>query len=606
MTDTNAALPYANPTKNCDLIMKGGITSGVVFPHAICELAKTYRFHSIGGTSAGAIGAVMAAAAEYRRSTSTDPVERNAGFERVNAMPDVLAARLPTFFQPSQETKPLFSIGMAAIRAKGSKVWAVLLQTLRSFAKEVIIGAIPGLLIALLSRSIEGALLGLVLLLIGVLGMLVYALYRAVTTVLPSNDFGLCSGLTQPGETEPGFTDWIAAEIEAVAGRSGGDPLTIGDLTKAEIRVASVTTDLSSRRPYELPFATRVHCFRKSEFELLFPPSIMNYLLRVSSKREATGKGIPSDFYDLPPSEELPVAVIARMSLSFPGLIRAVPLYRRDLSLVPTDDSKEPVPVRCLFSDGGITSNFPIHLFDSLLPSRPTFGISLASYDPRRHSRRVFMPNTFQEGEEEDDITPVLPVSGLSGFVASILSTARNWQDTLQSQLHGYSERIVEIRLDDSKEGGLNLDMEKKTVSYLSELGKEAGTTVISNFSFNEHRWRRAITALPTLAQSLKRMQERFDAEGGPVGTAGSLEPGAFAYETILSSYTPTGFVDLSGERREALRTFAEKAAAAGHSAGAPATDPVTRQKANLRIAASMETSARAPSAPPPPPAPNG
>ena len=47
----------------CDLIMKGGITSGVVYPLAIVELAQKYRFKNIGGTSAGAIAAAAAAAA---------------------------------------------------------------------------------------------------------------------------------------------------------------------------------------------------------------------------------------------------------------------------------------------------------------------------------------------------------------------------------------------------------------------------------------------------------------------------------------------------------------------------------------------------------------
>ena len=47
--------------------MKGGITSGVVYPHALCELARTYRFVNVGGTSAGAIAAAGAAAAEHGR-----------------------------------------------------------------------------------------------------------------------------------------------------------------------------------------------------------------------------------------------------------------------------------------------------------------------------------------------------------------------------------------------------------------------------------------------------------------------------------------------------------------------------------------------------------
>ena len=39
----------------CDIVMKGGITSGVVYPPAICRLAEHYHFKNIGGTSAGAI-----------------------------------------------------------------------------------------------------------------------------------------------------------------------------------------------------------------------------------------------------------------------------------------------------------------------------------------------------------------------------------------------------------------------------------------------------------------------------------------------------------------------------------------------------------------------
>lgn len=55
-----------NPSRKldeCDLVMKGGITSGVVYPPAVLELATRYRFRSIGGSSAGAIAAALAAAA---------------------------------------------------------------------------------------------------------------------------------------------------------------------------------------------------------------------------------------------------------------------------------------------------------------------------------------------------------------------------------------------------------------------------------------------------------------------------------------------------------------------------------------------------------------
>ena len=48
---------YSSPERDCDVVMKGGITSGVVYPHAICELARAFRLVSIGGTSAGATAA---------------------------------------------------------------------------------------------------------------------------------------------------------------------------------------------------------------------------------------------------------------------------------------------------------------------------------------------------------------------------------------------------------------------------------------------------------------------------------------------------------------------------------------------------------------------
>jgi cyanophycinase len=38
----------------CDLVMKGGVTSGVIYPGAIAAIAATYRLRAIGGTSAGA------------------------------------------------------------------------------------------------------------------------------------------------------------------------------------------------------------------------------------------------------------------------------------------------------------------------------------------------------------------------------------------------------------------------------------------------------------------------------------------------------------------------------------------------------------------------
>src|ERR1700674_2570226 len=97
----------------CDLVMKGGITSGVVYPPAICALAKKYRFKNIGGTSAGAIAAAVTAAAEYqpRRDGSMD------GFSALEGLPKELGTKgsggktqLLRLFQPDRPCLRLFRI----------------------------------------------------------------------------------------------------------------------------------------------------------------------------------------------------------------------------------------------------------------------------------------------------------------------------------------------------------------------------------------------------------------------------------------------------------------------------------------------------------------
>ena len=55
--DKAGADRWADPPRQCDLVMKGGITSGVVYPLAIARFAEEYRLRGVGGSSAGAIGA---------------------------------------------------------------------------------------------------------------------------------------------------------------------------------------------------------------------------------------------------------------------------------------------------------------------------------------------------------------------------------------------------------------------------------------------------------------------------------------------------------------------------------------------------------------------
>ena len=112
MTTAASTSPYAAPSLACDIVMKGGITSGVIYPRAVSELAKTYTLSHVGGASAGAIAAAAAAAAELGR--------HSGGFEGLDTMPDELAfvgpggrSKLASFFQPTATAAPLFRLLMS-------------------------------------------------------------------------------------------------------------------------------------------------------------------------------------------------------------------------------------------------------------------------------------------------------------------------------------------------------------------------------------------------------------------------------------------------------------------------------------------------------------
>jgi predicted acylesterase/phospholipase RssA len=587
------ALAISQAVDECDLIMRGGITSGVVFPKAIVGLAQTYRFVSIGGTSAGSIAAVMAAAAEYRRATAATAGDKAAGFAVVDRMAAELGSNLKTLFQPSPETRPLFTIAMRVIASGGTRS-AFLVGALLAFRGPVALAAVPGLLLLLWALSAANfwmAVVAVLALFVGPAVAVVVCLWRAVTVVLPAHDFGICSGLSADEAGPPAFTDWIARSLDEAAGRDPGKgykPLTAGDLKTAggwppagasrtaRISVASVTTDLSSGRPFQLPLGTKIFSFRKSEFDRLFPKRIVDYMTATGGPLPGKSGGIfqdaigNTDYYKLPTGDDFPLLLVARLSLSFPGLISAVPLYRYDNTIADQNGSSG-VHVRCLFSDGGITSNFPIHFFDALLPGRPTFGISLASVDKRNlEAPRVFLPGNARQGSA----TAAHAIVGLLNFAGAILDTARNWQDSLQSRLHGYRERIVEIRLDDEKEGGLNLDMDGDTIRRLADLGGEAAAELSNKFRFDEHRWRRAVTALPALGEALGRFSKVWD-DG---------------YRTLLTDYVPEGLVTLSPAERKVLAAFADRVAAVGEGLADKPLPKASVQRATLRVVASIDT----------------
>jgi hypothetical protein len=181
------------------------------------------------------------------------------------------------------------------------------------------------------------------------------------------------------------------------------------------------------------------------------------------------------------------------MSLSFPLLFSAVPLHAIDYDPPNNRSFKS-----CWFSDGGISSNFPMHLFDGLVPMWPTFGISL---EPKIQGRPdVFLPTRYEQGYAErwNRFAEKGPsASKFGGFLAAIVATMQDWNDNSLSRMPGVRDRVARLRLD-PEEGGLNLNMEAQKIEDIAARGKTAADVLIARFvatgdraapGWDEHRF---------------------------------------------------------------------------------------------------------------------
>ena len=231
-----SAIPEPPRDRFRDLVMKGGIASGVVYPKAIGLLARHCRFKSIGGTSAGAIAAVVTAAAEYQRRVRDGARD---GFVLLEQLPSELQSQLPgthkskllSLFQPQPGARRLFSVLIRSLNSQGTYrrilrivggfVLAYWPATLGSVALAVAAG--------LLGAGGFGATLLLMLALPVSIGLWVYF---DLTRRIVDNGFGMCTGMTEDA-THEALTPWLHGLIQAASGRPGGASLTFGGVLNA-------------------------------------------------------------------------------------------------------------------------------------------------------------------------------------------------------------------------------------------------------------------------------------------------------------------------------------------------------------------------------------
>jgi predicted acylesterase/phospholipase RssA len=587
--------------KQCDLVMKGGITSGIVYPPLAIKLHdEGYSFRKVGGTSAGAIAAAVTAAAEHGKE--------KGGFEKLNQVREWLGndRNLLNLFQPSRKTAPVLRTFLIYPKLKWLKILplkltvALLWGDLLFFILGAVLGAGLSILITwLVGGHFSGAGFYSILSVLALLGALLVTaihLYLILTKGVPNNFFGLCTGRGRNPDQldETALTDWLTVKINELAGKQKDDsPLTFSELwaqadskDERQLDLRMMTSNLSQNRPYMLPFDD-VYLFKKEEFEKLFPQKVVAHM--VKHHRVIDNFNPPAGYFLFPEAKDLPVVVATRMSLSFPVLISMIPLYtishnafktkvRFDLEPDPErsgraprivikeqnndrrwEEVRQPLTVakkglqRNWFSDGGICSNFPIHFFDSWLPSRPTFGVNLTSQlgeqetggsadtaetrvpqaaDPRRFSyvaqqplpleyavsssaesvnydTDVYLP---QPGSEA--VPEWIPISSTVKFLGSVFRTAQNYRDNMQAMLPSYYERIVQIRLSD-QEGGLNLEMPPEVIERVVQKGDAAGTTLANDFNLGKHQWVRFRVLMGQMEKALRGMNDAMDDRGG-------------------------------------------------------------------------------------------
>jgi predicted acylesterase/phospholipase RssA len=640
----------------CDLVLTGGVASGVVYPWAIVEIARAYRFRSIGGTSVGAMAAALAAAAEYGRRSGFE-----APFEVLRRLPAALGEGLPdgrtrmlSLFQTADRGRRLIGLwarlfqgrrvepgqadalgrcedeleGELARRrelerlhelerkgeasngapdpereeirereakqqraavmqarqkvnevesmienAQSSRWYVALAETIRVYALAFVLSAALTALSAWVLNPPStpgGVLLWVLATLIGAFVGLAFAIAGDIGWNAIHNDLGLCKGGTvERGAQEadrPGMTEWLHEGIQRSAGlRTTDPPLTFRDLWTAplypgarptvcgeddppdqrSIDLQMITTNVTHSRPYRLPLRSeRARLFfLRADLEGYFAPRVLDALERAARPYAPVSGSDPPvgetnrHFLELP-GADLPIVVAARLSLSFPLLFSAVPLYAIDYER--RDTLKKRIR-RCLFSDGGVCSNFPIHLFDEALPRWPTFGLWLDSWGPYQReigpddneNERAWLPDRHDQGQADNwerfdakaealrgEVEPETvfrdrfntPWSLLIGFLFGLLMSAKDWRDRSSFRLPHVRTRVIRLYLRKG-EGGMHIGMPR---AQILDMAHRYGTTVGRAFverycgdgrkekpAWREQRWVRLQLLLSSVRERL-------------------------------------------------------------------------------------------------------
>ncbi len=217
------------------------------------------------------------------------------------------------------------------------------------------------------------------------------------------------------------LTNWIRSLLEHSPINGVGPDITFGDLSKLEPerKLVVVGSDIAHSRMVE------------------FPRDVALY-------QDEPGKSLePEDF---------PIYKAVRISASFPYFFPPVG------GLWDSYTKKEAV-----FVDGGVTSAFPLYVFDKPQPQHPTWGFQLhGGIDAKEN-----------EPSHRDIGGVKWPVEMLEG----ILDTAMNALDKFE--LRRWESRVIPIPT--GKVSTLNFNLSDQEKDYLYNSGLEAGQKFFAN-----------------------------------------------------------------------------------------------------------------------------
>lgn len=346
-----------------------------------------------------------------------------------------------------------------------------------------------------------------------------------------------------PLDSAPPLTSWLDRQLGELSGRPdevlrfghlwsleyrpGIDPMAWPARSSRMVNLKVMSAELSLRAPVRFPCEPdqEPRYFDPEDLEGTLPQRVIDAMLGYGSLRARLPDGRDRELHRLPQGGELPVLFAVRASLALPGLFQALRIYRLapdgpdpvdefGRGYVPTPAGGPP-PRRAAspegsaaveelwLTDGGVASNFPVHLFDEPLPPWPTVAINLSPRPPGHGDLDLSLPSQRPPARG-------LPIErGMLAFLSRVIGTSMEWRDLAHLGVPAFDARVATVYLG-SDEGRLNLFMTRDQVAMLALRGLVAGMRLRRRFSsdahWNRHQWLRLRVLSGNLAAFRRRL----------------------------------------------------------------------------------------------------